>query len=185
MILLDRIREKLEKLDEKEFYKYCAIFLGIILLLATIIIVRYYITTSSLNKQMKRVNAMREEVKEILDKYEMVKKQREEVNALLEKDEEFILEEYLERLRNRLHLTYTIESRTTAPRDTVYQEIAINAKFTNMNMRELTELLQELEKNKLVYTKDLDIVKSKTRPGTLDVSITIATLKKAPKTEAE
>lgn len=185
MVLLDRIRERLEKLDEKEFFKYGAIFIGIICALAGAIIVRYYFKTSSLNKQMKRVNGLREDVKQILDRYERVKKQREEVDALLDKDEDFILEEYIERLRAKLHLTYTIESRTTAPRDEIYQEIAINAKFTNMNMRELTELLQEIEKTKLVYTKDLDILKSKSRPGTLDVSITIATLKKMQKTEVE
>jgi len=185
MVLLKRIRERLEKLDEKEFFKYGAIFLGIICLLSSAIIVRYYFKKSSLTKQMKSVNSLREEVKTILDRYERVKKQRDEVNALLDKNEDFILEEYVEQLRKQLGLTYVIESRTTAPRDEVYKEIAINAKFTNMNMRELTELLQELEKNKLVYTKDLDIVKSKSRSGTLDVSITIATLKKAIKTEAE
>lgn len=185
MVLLDRLRERLEKLDEKEFLKYSAIFLGVMCLLATGIIVRYYFKTSSLHKEMRRTNQSREDVKQILERYERVKKQREEVDALLEKDEDFILEEYIERLRTQFHLTYTIESRTTAPRDDVYQEIAINAKFTNMNMRELTELLQEIEKNKRVYTKDLEIDKSKKRPGTLDVSITIATLKKAQKTEAE
>lgn len=185
MVLLNRLRERLEKLDEKEFFKYGALFLGAICLLATGIITRYYLKTSSLQKQMKRVNGLREEVKQILERYERVQKQRDEVNTLLEKDEDFILEEYIERLRSQLRLTYVIESRTVAPRDDVYQEIAINAKFTNMNMRELTELLQALEKNKRVYTKDLDIVKSKSRPGTLDVSITIATLKKANRTEAE
>lgn len=179
MVLLDRIRERLEKLDEKEFFKYGAIFLGIMFLLATGIIVRYYFKVSSLQKQMKRVNGLREDVKQILERYERVQKQRNEVNALLEKDEDFILEEYIARLAAKQRLSFVIESRTTAPRDDVYQEIAINAKFTNMNMRELTELLAEIEKNKRVYTKDLDIVKSKTRPGTLDVGITLATLKKA------
>jgi hypothetical protein len=185
MVLLDRIRERLEKLDEKEFFKYAALFLGIVCALAGIIIIRYYFKTSSLNKQMKRVNVLREDVKQILDRYEMVKKQQEEINALLDENEDFILAEYIERLRTELRLTYTVESRTTASRDDKYQEIAINVKFTNMNMKDLTELLQEIKKNKLVYTKDLDILKSKARPGTLDVSITIATLKKIPKTEAE
>ena len=54
-----------------------------------------------------------------------------------------------------------------------------------MNTRELTDLLQEIERKKIVYTKDLEIDKSKKRPGTLDVSITIATLKKVQKSEAE
>ncbi len=185
MVLLDRLRERLEKYDQKEFIRYTAIYLGILTLFATAIITRYYFKSYSLYKTMKKVNGLREEVKTILERYERVKKQREDVDALLEKNEDFILPEYLERLRSEMHLSYTAESTTTSPRDEMYQETSINAKFTNMNMRELTELLQELEKNRLVYTKELDIIKSKTRPGTLDVSITIATLKKATRTETE
>lgn len=185
MVLLNRIRERIEKLDEKEFLRFSIIYLSILCLLATGIIVRYYFKTSSLKKQMKKINQLREDVKVILERYERVKKQRNEVDALLDQHEDFILQEYMEQLRNKMRLSYIIESTTTSPRDDVYQETAINAKFTNMNMKELTELLQEIEKNKLIYTKELDIVKSKTRPGTLDVSITIATLKKAAQPEVE
>jgi hypothetical protein len=48
-------------------------------------------------------------------------------------------------------------------------------------MKNLTELLQEIELNKRVFTKELDITASSKQPGTIDVSLTIVTLEPKPK----
>jgi hypothetical protein len=66
--------------------------------------------------------------------------------------------------------------------DKDYREVLLTAKFDTMNMRQLCELLNEIEQNNMVYTKELDIVKSKKIPNTIDVTLTIATLQKKPET---
>ncbi len=45
-----------------------------------------------------------------------------------------------------------------------------------MNMRELSELLNVLEQNKRVYTKELEVQKSRKSPRAIEVQLTIATL---------
>lgn len=179
MVFFDNIKNFIDNLDQRDFFKYIGIFIAGVCLLIGILIVSYYIKINSLTKEIRSINYMRDEVKEILDKAERVKTQRKEVDSILDEDEDFILEQYFEKVRNKLRLSYKIESRTTAPRDEKYQEVALNVKFSDMNMKQLTELLQELEKSKRIYTKDLEIKKSKKRPGTIDVTLTIATLKKA------
>ena len=66
-----------------------------------------------------------------------------------------------------------------------YQERILLARFAGMTMKELTELLQEIEFNKRVFTKELDITVAKKVPGTIDVGLTIAALEPKPKEEAD
>ena len=179
MAFLDKIKNFIDGLDERDFFKYMGIFIGCVCLIISALAFRYYIKIGKLTKEIRNINHMREDVKDVLDKAERVKMQRAEVDSILAENEDFILEQYFEGVRNKLRLTYKIESRTTAARDEKYQEVALNVKFSDMNMKQLTELLQELEKSKRIYTKDLEIRKSKKRPGTIDVTLTIATLKKA------
>jgi ribosomal protein S17E len=60
--------------------------------------------------------------------------------------------------------------------------VLLNAKFDTMNMRQLCELLDAVEQNKRIYTKELEIIKSKKVPNTIDVNLTIATLQAKPET---
>ena len=45
-----------------------------------------------------------------------------------------------------------------------------------MTMKDLTELLKEVEQNKRVFAKELEIIASKKTANTIDVNFTIATL---------
>ena len=49
-------------------------------------------------------------------------------------------------------------------------------------MKEFTELLQEIEQNSRIATNRLEITKSKKKPKTIEVSLTISTL--LPKIES-
>ncbi len=146
----------------------------------------YYSTIKYWKKQTNEINAMRDEVKVILDKDELVQKQREEVNALLSEMPDFKIGEYFNDLIAKLGLTQNVvtsPSITYADRgDKEYREVLLTTQFDMMNMKQLTELLNEIEQNKRIYTKELEIIKSKKTPNTIEVNLTIATLQRKPET---
>ena len=48
--------------------------------------------------------------------------------------------------------------------------------ISGITMKQLTEFLNEIDENKRVFTKELDITKSKKIPRAIDVEIKIATM---------
>lgn len=132
---------------------------------------------------MNRINELREEVRSILDKGQLVKKEQREIDALIAKEENFKIVGYFEDLLTKQGLNNkkaSIEA-SSPVREGKYQESILVARFTSMTMKELTELLQELEKNRRVFTKELDITLSLKTPNTIDITLTIATLEPKPK----
>ena len=65
---------------------------------------------------------------------------------------------------------------STASPEGHYQESILQARFTVLSMKEVTELLQEIELNKRVFIKELDIATSKKQANSIDVTLIIATL---------
>ena len=74
------------------------------------------------------------------------------------------------------------EETSTADLEENYRRTELSAKFEDMSMRELTELLQEIEQNSRIATSRLEITQSKKKPRTIEVSLTISTL--LPKIES-
>jgi len=56
-----------------------------------------------------------------------------------------------------------------------YQEVAIDAVLDNIDMKQLTELLHDLENKDRIVIKRIEIDKNKQHP-TINVSLTISTL---------
>lgn len=187
--MFDSLKQFIEGLDEKDFYKYLAgAIIAIVIIMGLILFVNYR-SISALKKRTNRLNTNRQAVQEILTTFERVKQQKAAVASILEKDKTFKIVGYLDELIARLgltpHKTGTMQQ-SEEPLEHLpeYNEIKIIVPFTDMNMRQLTELLNEIDKNERIYTKELDIVKSPTKPS-LDVTLTIATLQARTETEAE
>ncbi|MEX0940324.1 MAG: hypothetical protein WDZ41_03115 [Candidatus Babeliales bacterium] len=185
MIVLDQIRQFILNLDSKQFQRYLIIILSIILCLIGIVIYRYYSSISFYKKRIYQINQQRRTVKEILERFEIVKKQQTEVNTLLEKDRDFKIAGYFNNVINKLGISQnkTREPETSSEElDNGYTEIKLFASFSNMNMQRLTELLDTLEQNERIYTKEIEVYKPD-QEATININILIATLE--PKTELE
>jgi septal ring factor EnvC (AmiA/AmiB activator) len=184
--IFDALSNYLENLDQKNFNKYLLIYLGVLLTLSLASVYYYYNTIKYWKKQTNEINATRDEIKVIVDRDELVQKQREEVNALLSEMPDFKIGEYFNDLISKLGLTQNVvtnPSITYADRgDKEYREVLLTTQFDMMNMKQLTELLNEIEQNKRIYTKELEIIKSKKTPNTIEVNLTIATLQRKPET---
>jgi hypothetical protein len=182
------IRHFISSKDKKEFYIY--LFSLLVGLLVIIFGIMYYQTNrvAYWKKRINNINELREEVRKVISKDEQVLGQRAEVNKMLQENPDFKIDGYFTDLIAKLNLINhkTVTSVSYADRgDPEYREVLLNAKFDTMNMRQLCELLDAIEQNKRIYTKELEIIKSKKQPNTIEVNITIATLQAKPEiTEA-
>ncbi len=180
MNILHQIKDFLDNLDTKDFFKYIGIVLAVIVLLEIFIVYRFYSNVNSYKKQIQALNIQREEIGDLLEKAALIKEQKQEVNAILEADPNFKIEGYFIKVLEILGLSnkQVSTSVTTQERgEQNYNESILTAKFTDINMKELSELLNIFEQNKRIYTKSLEIQKSRKSPRTLEVQLTIATLK--------
>jgi exonuclease III len=185
MNALDQVREYIQGLNKQQFQRYLlALFAGIFLI-SSFIVYRYYSNISTLKKKIVYINNKRKEIKELLERYEIVQRQQEDVDALLEKEQNFKIGGYFNTVMNQVNIT---KNKTRDPEtssevlDNGYTEIKLYASFSDLNMQKLTELLDTLEQKERIYTKDLEIYKPNQGP-TINVNLLIATLE--PKVETE
>ncbi len=183
MEALDKVSAFIENLEIKTFYKYLGIILGGILLLAGVIAFRYYRNITALYEKLEQVNEDREKVQSVLTKLRSVEEQRKSIDRILDEKEPFYLIEYFQKLTNKLGIKNVKHDRQ--PKDTQlddrYTESELNVEFPQMDMQQLTRLLEEMSLNKRIYTKSLEITKIPKQPK-IEVKLTIGTLIKKPKT---
>jgi hypothetical protein len=183
MEALEKISAFIENLETRTFYRYLGIILGVILLLAGGIIFRYYRAMNALHEKLEQVNDDRQKVQDVLTKLRSVEKQRESVDRILDEKEPFYLLEYFQKLTNQLGIRNVKHDRT--PKETTlddrYTENELNVEFPQMDMQQLTKLLEEMSLNKRIYTKSLEITKIAKQPK-IEVKMTIGTLIKKSRT---
>lgn len=183
MEALEKISAFIENLEIKTFYKYLGILLGGILLIAGIIVFRYHRNSSALYEKIEQVNEDREKVQSVLTKLRSVEEQRKSIDRLLDEKEPFYLLEYFQKLTNKLGIRNVKHDRS--PKETAlddrYTESELNVEFPQMDMQQLTRLLEEMSLNKRIYTKSLEITKIQKQPK-IEVRMTIGTLIKKPRT---
>lgn len=157
--------------------------LGCIVLIICLFFFRYYQKITYLKKRIRTVNELRDEARVIREKAQQVQNQRAAVDAMLAEDFDFKIAGYFSDLLDQLGLLEKKSSEEIAQidRNDNYRESELLAQLVGLNMKELTNLLYELEQKSRIYIKRLDIEKSKKSTSGIDVSITIATL--LPKTE--
>ena len=184
MNLFTPIKNFIASRDNNEFYYYLGgLLLGLMLIMTGIM---YYQSSrvGYWRKRISGINDYREEIRKVINKDQHVKSQRDEVDKMLNETPDFKIDGYFTDLITKFKLIEvhaTQRSVTYADRgDSKYREVLLNAKFDTMNMRQLCELLDAIEQNKRIYTKELEIVKSKKMPNTIDVNLTIATLQAKP-----
>ncbi|HJZ24088.1 MAG TPA: hypothetical protein VJ201_06545 [Candidatus Babeliales bacterium] len=184
MKLLDPIKSFINKTDLKTFYTYIIGYSATCVVLVVLIIVYYYSSTNALQKKIKNINATREEVLEILEKYALIKQQQLIVEEILAKDPNFKIAGYFKDLLLELNLKdkEVAEEITTTDLEENYRKSELSAKFEGMTMQDLTRLLEKIEQNPRVATNRLEITKSKKKPKTIEVGLAISTL--LPKIES-
>lgn len=178
MSIFIRVLEQLQHTDTKVFKKYMFILLGIIMGLFSLLTWRYYTSIAFYKKKISLLNSIREEARVIRENMVQVQTQRLRVYEMLQEEADFKIAGYFNNLLSSLHLSDNKKTEETSQidREDNYRESELVASLTNMNMKQLAELLYELEQKKRIYIKKLDIEKSKKSKNQLDITLIIATL---------
>ena len=178
---------------DKKYFNHILIgsISGIIILFGLFLYLQFH-EVRRLKREMIKVNNERMQTKEILEQNEILKKQQKEVEELIAQDKQFkyIKQEFLKiidtlNLKNNLKTDPTpVTKELEHLRSQGYEEVQLDIELTKLNMRQLTELLIELEKNKRINIKRLEIAKSKNEPTVEVQPLVISTIqKKAEATE--
>jgi hypothetical protein len=176
MVLFDSLTTFINNLDKESYYKYLAIIGAIFLSLIGITLYFYYSGISQEQERIAAINESRQEVKTILTKAIRIQKQRAEINTLLEEDPNFKIKQALQDIMSNIGIVADFVGDTKIDHDNNYQEEIVTYQLNGITMKQLTEFLNEIDENKRVFTKELDITKSKRVPHTIDVNITMATM---------
>lgn len=180
MKVIQQIQDFLDTIETKDFYKYIGGIVAAIILIFGLMAYRFYSNVSYYKAQLRTINNQRDEIRELLEIAALTKEQKQTINAMLEADPDFTIAGYFKKTLDQLGLTQKETSNivTTQERgEQNYNEVILSSKLADMTMKDLTELLNVLEKNKRIYTKELEIQRSKKSPRTIEVQLTIATLR--------
>jgi len=176
---LERLKQYVYDLDERTFYQYLVGFLASVMLLMAVMVFWQYRATSAIKKKIANLNVQREEAQAILTKFQQVSHQKEAVESVLEKDKSFKIFGYMDTLLGTLQLTRNkgVYQQSTEPLEghDSYDEVTLVVPLTEITMRNLAELLHEIEKNERIYIKQLEVAQSPSKPA-IDVTLTLATL---------
>lgn len=176
MEFFDKLKAMLDTLTKKQFYTYVFGGLAAFLFLLLVIMFYCYRSSKSLVKQIDDLNKVRAEVKTILIKKELIKKQKEKMDALIAQAPDFVLGGFLEDdVLPKLGLNDKADRKQskTVSVDDNYNESIIDMTLSDINMKQLVEFLDAIEISRRVYVKKLEITKSKT---TLEVNVSLAAL---------
>ena len=185
MEAFEKIQAYFEQLDTKTFRIYIIIAGSIYVALVGFFLYRHISYVRSLQQRMVYLNVNREDIQKLLTRYKIVKNQQAEVDKLLEKDKDFKIGGFFTSIINTLNIAKlkTREPETSKELlDNGYTEIKLYASFNTMDMKIIATLLDNLEQNERIYTKEVEIYKPN-GATTLNLNIIIATLE--PKTETE
>lgn len=178
MKAIENIQHFINNLEEKTFYLYLMGVFAVLFGIMGMIIFHYYSNINSLQERIDTINEQRIKVKRLLAINAQVKKHRAEVDTILASEEGFKISGYFKDLLARLGLSnkYVVHYTSTVKHENKYEEHTYKVQLTDMNMKQLCELLNALDQKKRIYTKELEITKTKQARKSLDVTLTIATL---------
>ena len=179
MVLLDNIKTFINNIEIKIFYYYILGYIIACVLLFGGAVFYYCRSTNALYRQINNIKNSREDVLVILEDAARVKQEQARVENILSKDIDFKIAGYFIELLTELDLKnkeIKTGEATSTPLENNYLKTELSTHFEDMTMQELTMLLQALEKNPRIVTDRLEITKSKKKPKTIEVNLSISTL---------
>jgi len=151
MEFLDKIRDRVQDLEEKDFYKYLLVFFIILILFMGFFVFRFYRNVNYYQRTIEDINEQREDtIRDILNRAEDVEKRRKEVNAILAEDPDFKIIDYFNKLLQQLGLGQadSIDSTLRRLPELKYDEYEITARLTGISTQGLCQFWKNWKKIK-------------------------------------
>ena len=172
-----KLAEKIQGLSKKELQKYTAIFLGVVF--CVILGTTYYVYTKSNEyvHKMKITRTLAAKARTLIDELEKIQAKEEQILALFSQSKDFNLNSFFETFcKNQGIKPEDGWGRSTKVlANPQFDEDVLTATFKGQTTQKLVKILEELDKQKLVYLKNLQVKSEKSKQIIFD--ITIATLR--------
>lgn len=187
MQLFARITDFFARLDKKQMQRLIMVAIGSAFVLLGLVAYFQYRQVQFFRREMITINNARIKVNEILERNEVLKQQQQHGEGIMAKDKNFYLKEHVNSIVSKLGLQNNFKGGPVSINDLEnlrargYEEVKMLADFVGINMRQLVELVRELELNERLDIKKIDIVKAK-QSNAIDAQLSISTLQ--PKAES-
>ncbi|MBT3455927.1 hypothetical protein HN446_02585 [bacterium] len=178
MEFLRKITDAISSLDERETKNYAYMAWILVFLTLSFGVYKYYSKTSYIKAQIEDVNSKRKEIQILLSQFDQTKKQKSKIEDLIKQDKKFRIKQYFGDTIKKLDIEHLVTKDPDIKDNELkesYTEITLTAKVTRANTKQLAQLLNEIEQEKRIYVKKLDINKGR-HSKTLNFVIVIATL---------
>ncbi len=179
MEFIDRLRIRIQNLEERELSLYSgAFFLGMLALLGLLFFwhsrrVGYYA------RELKNLETQRAETKRLLSNYKIAKAHSQKVEEILTQNKDFRIGEAFQDILQRTGLISRLQAPVSAPTEgetlSGKTEFQISAQLARLSMKNITDLLLAIAAVPQLYTKEVTLKKESSSP-LVDLDITIATL---------
>ena len=176
MIIFDPIRDFIKNLNKKEMIRYGSIYVGLFVIFMAIIIVRHIMTSKDLYQKTVILNKSRSTAQQIFTKFQVVQKQKNNVDELLKKNKNFNIQKFFPELLAQHNLSTQVSSRFAReklPNGYIQESLAVTC--TGITTQDLCELIVAIEAQPLMYITFVDIT-NMLQAKKINVSMTIATL---------
>lgn len=180
MDILNKIQDFIKNLDDKDFFKYLAIFLASILIIFSGSFYLHYRRVNFYLEELENIKKDRKTSADILTKNKIVLQQRAKVDQIINQDKgTFRLSETILNIIKKLKLDDKLENKELSEMqgsfisDKVEQFLAF--KLNNITTKNLVDLLLNIAEIERLYPKELTILKNKDNQ-TINIELNIATL---------
>lgn len=178
MNLLNKYTDFIAHRSRKDFIRLLIALCGLILAVLIFLIYLFFHQKHTAVRALQDAYKQRNELQLLIEKNNEIKRQKEIVSQLLEKNNNFKLIQFFDVLVDTQRLgQYVADKRltTTELEQQSMLEIELAIQLRAITMQQLVLLLQKIEENERVYFKKLEIRKAGKLPA-IDVDVTIATL---------
>lgn len=186
MEAIEKVEQFFATLQTKDFKRGIFVLLGIVLVCCLGLLYRHFSQISRLKKEIASLNKRRrDEIQPLLTRYELVKKQKAQVESILEKDPQFKINEFIDAVLEKLQLT---KFKAKDPEfsqqelENGYTENQLYVSLAGVNIQQVVQFLYSVEENERVYTKDIELYKPESG-GTINANIRVATLQPGQATQ--
>lgn len=180
MVFIDKIKEFIEGLEEREFYIYLSAFFLAFVLFMSLLIYWHKSRMNYWQTQLSELKKQKTITRRLLDENATVELDRKKVNDILTSGStSFKIFDFYVNMVNQLDLA-NYKTKEPAEPQTIQlesgeKERTLAVDFHDLNMKQVTDILKYIEDNPRVYAKRLNIEKSKDKPS-VNISIEIATI---------
>jgi len=187
MMLLDSIRDFVRSFDRKELRLWGSMYVAVCGFIVVGIMVWHILALKDIKKKIVVLNKSRVTVQEILTQYQAVEQQKNKVAEILKANKNLTIQKFFQELQAKFpaaqHAT-SVYSHKVLPNK--YTEESMALSFSNIDTKQLCDILQEIENQQLVYVTLDGIDISKISHGKkINVKMSIATLREEATLRAE